>query len=224
MLLAVLGLVGVVGGPWLYSEYLEGAPDPALKLPSERHPATTDLGGVWVVTAGPGDESKRSMVGYRADQQLLWETVTVDGRTNGVSGTVLVDGTTLQSANITVDVASMQSPHHGRDKKFRSSDVMAVDQFPTAKLKVSDPVDLSGIPANGAPASLEVPADLTLRSVTRHVEVRLDVQRSGDRVFAVGQTSIAFADYNIAPPAPFAGILEVQPIATIEFQVILVRQ
>lgn len=223
-LLAVVALVGLVGGPWIYAAYIEGAPDPVLPLPAERHPATTDMTGVWVVAAGPGEESRRSQVGYRADQKLLWQTVTVDGRTNGVSGNVVVDGTTLQSGNFTVDVASMQSSHHGRDKKFRSSDVMEVDRFPTAALRVSAPVDMSGVPANGAPASIDVPADLTLKGVTRHVETRLEVQRSADRVIVVGQIPVTFADYNVVPPAPFAGLLEVQPMATIEFLVNLVRQ
>lgn len=224
LLLAVLALVGVIGGPWLYGEFLEGAPDPALALPSERHRATTDIDGVWVVTAGPGEESKRSQVGYRADQQLLWKTVTVDGRTNDVSGRAIVVGTTLQSADFVVDVASMQSPHHGRDQKFRGADVMAADKFPTAHLKISEEFDLSGVPASGAPVTVEVPAELTLKGATRQAEVQLDVQRSADRVYAVGQIPVVFADYAVNPPASFAGLLQVQPIATIEFLVTLVKQ
>ena len=223
-MLAVAALVGVIGGPWLYGQYLEGAPDPVLRLPSERHPATTGIDGVWAVTAGPGEEAKRSQVGYRADQQLLWKTVTVDGRTNDVSGRVVISGTTLQSADFVVAVASMQSAHHGRDDRFRSADVMAADRFPTAHLKVSEAVDLSGIPASGAPATVEVPAQLTLKGVTRQVAVQLDVQRSGDRVYAVGQIPVVFADYTVGPPAPFAGLLQVQPIITIEFLLTLIKQ
>jgi polyisoprenoid-binding protein YceI len=224
LLLAVVALIGVIGGPWIYGEYLEGAPDPVLKLPSERHPATTDINGVWVVTAGPGEESKRSQVGYRADQQLLWKTVTVDGRTNDVSGRAIITGTTLQSADFVVDVASMRSSHHGRDDRFRSADVMAAEKLPTAQLKVSEAVDLSGIPASGAPVSVEVPAELTLKGASRQVAVQLDVQRSGDRVYAVGQIQVVLADYTVSPPVPFGGLLAVQPIVTIEFLLTLVRQ
>jgi len=224
LLLAVLTLVGVIGGPWLYGQFLEGAPDPALVLPAEQHRATTDIDGVWVVTEGPDEESKRSKVGYRADQQLLWKTLTVDGRTNDVSGRVVITGTTLRSADFVVNVSSMQSPHHGRDEKFRSADVMAADTFPTANLKVTEDVDLSGVPASGAPTTIEVPAELTLKGVTRQVAVQLDVQRSGDRVNAAGQIPVAFSDYTVNPPAPFAGLLRVQPVITIEFLLTLVKQ
>lgn len=224
LLLAVLALVGVVGTPWIYAHYIEGPPEASLRLSTERHPATTDMTGTWKVTAGSGDQAKRSQAGYRADQKLLWESVTVTGRTNGVTGSAVVVGTTLQSANFVVDVASIQSSHRGRDKRFRSTDVMASDRFPTARLNVSELVDLASVPANGAPTTIEVPADLTLKDVTRHVEAQLDIARSGDRVEVAGQIPVVFSDYSVTPPAPFAGILAVQPVVTIEFLVNLVRE
>lgn len=222
--LAVAALVCVLAGPWIFVKYVEGAPDPLLKLPSERHPATVGMDGTWVVVPGSGDAAQRSQAGYRADQALLWETVTVSGRTTGVTGSLTVVGGSLQSATFAVEVASIQSPHHGRDNKFRSQDVMDTGKFATAQLKIADPVDLSAVPDDGAPASMQIAAALTLKGVTRQAAVRLDVQRSGDHVVVVGQIQLNFADYNISPPSPPAGILQVQPIASVEFLVNLAQQ
>ena len=223
-MLAVLAVVGVCAGPWFYRTQMEGAPAPALSLPSTHRPASTNLDGKWVVSAGPEGEASRTQAGYRARQQLLWETVTVTGRTNSVRGDATVAGNTLQAASFVVDVATMESPHHGRDDKFRSTDVMDTAQFPTAKLAVLDPVDLSSIAGDGTPTTLEVSAQLTLKGVTRQVAVRLEVQRSGTGAVAVGQIPVTFSDYGINPPAPFAGLLAVDPIVTIEFLVNLVKR
>lgn len=222
--LTVLAVVGVCAGPWFYRTQMEGLPAPALTLPSTLRPATTNLDGKWVVAAGPDDEANRSQAGYRARQQLLWETVTVTGRTNAVRGDATVAGGTLQAASFVVDVATIQSPHRGRDDKFRSTDVMDTAQFPTAKLAVLDPVNLSSIAGDGTPTTQEVSAQLTLKGVARQVAVRLEVQRSGSGVVAVGQIPVTFADYGIIPPAPPAGLLAVDPIVTIEFLVNLVKR
>ncbi|MCX8560720.1 YceI family protein [Mycolicibacterium mucogenicum] len=224
LLLAVLAVVGVCAGPWFYRTQMEGAPAPALTLPSTLRPATTNLDGKWIVAAGPDDEANRSQAGYRARQHLLWETVTVTGRTNSVRGDATVAGGTLQAASFVVDVATMQSPHRGRDDRFRGTDVMDAAKFPTAKLAVLDPVNLSSISGDGAPTTMEVSAQLTLKGVARQVAVRLDVQRSGNGVVAVGQIPVTFADYGIVPPAPPVGLLAVDPIVTIEFLVNLVKR
>jgi polyisoprenoid-binding protein YceI len=221
--LAVLAVVAVCAGPWFYRTQMEGAPAAGLSLPSTTRPASTNLEGNWAVTGGPDDEPKRTQAGYRAGQHLLWETVTVTGRTNTVGGDATVVGTTLQSASFVVDVGSMHSPHRGRDDKFRSADVMDTKQFPTAKLSIVDPVNLSAISGSGSPATLEVPAQLTLRGTTRQVAVSLEVQRVSDRIVAVGQIPVTFSDYGINPPPPFAGLLAVDPIVTIEFLVNLVK-
>ncbi|MDR3663900.1 MAG: YceI family protein [Mycobacterium sp.] len=219
----MLAVVGVCAGPWFYRTQMEGAPAPGLSLPSTQRPASTNLDGSWAVTAGPDDEPNRTQAGYRAGQHLLWETVTVTGRTNTVGGDATIVGNILQSASFVVDVGTIRSPHRGRDDKFRSADVMDAKQFPTAKLSIVDPVNLSAISGSGSPATMEVPAQLTLRGTTRQVAVRLEVQRASNRVVAVGQIPVTFSDYGINPPAPFAGVLAVDPIVTIEFLVNLVK-
>ncbi len=224
LLLAVLAVVGVCAGPWFYRTQMEGLPAPMLSLPTTHRPASTNLDGKWVVSAGPDDEAKRTQAGYRARQKLLWETVIVTGRTNSVRGDATVTGGNLQAASFVVDVGTMQSAHRGRDDKFRSTDVMDAAQFPTAKLAVLDPVNLSTVSGDGTPTTLEVSAQLTLKGVSRQVAVRLDVQRSGSGVVAVGQIPVTFADYGIAPPPPPAGLLAVDPIVTIEFLVNLVKR
>ena len=85
-------------------------------------------------------------------------------------------------------------------------------------------MNLSSIAGDGTPTTQEVSAQLTLKGVARQVAVRLEVQRSGSGVVAVGQIPVTFADYGIIPPAPPAGLLAVDPIVTIEFLVNLVKR
>ncbi|MHA3022940.1 YceI family protein [Mycobacterium sp. BMJ-28] len=215
-LLILLLLAVVAVAPWAFRTYVEGAPEPALAVAPDGAPATTGINGSWAVRPG-------SQAGYRAEQQLLWQTVDVNGRTSQVTGTAEVAESRLVSAEFTVNVASIQSSHHGRDERFRGADVMDAAKYPTAKVTVSAPLDLTSVPDNGQPLDVEVPINLTLHGVSRPASAHATIARNGDRVDVAGAIPVRFYDYNVSPPKPFASLLEVQPIATIEFLVHLTK-
>ncbi|MDZ7887677.1 MAG: YceI family protein [Mycobacterium sp.] len=214
-LLAVLVVAAVAVAPWAYKNHVERPPEPALLLPSGARPASTDVDGSWTVQPG-------SLAGYRVQQQLLWEMVDVNGRTDAVTGGAEIRQSQLVSAKFTVDVATIDSGRPGRDERFRSTDALDTAAFPTATVSMNMPVDLAAVPADG-PARLEVPVHLTLKGVTRVVSAQIDIQRNGDRVDVAGTIPIRFFDFNVDPPRPPASLLEVQPVAIIEFLVHLAK-
>lgn len=215
-LFAIVLLAAVAAAPWAYKTYVERPPDPALALPSDAQPATTDVDGSWTVQPG-------SLVGYRVQQQLLWEMVDVTGRTDAVTGGAQVNESQLQSAEFVVDVAAMESGRSGRDERFRGPDVLDTATYPTATVSMNRPVDLAPAPTDGSALGLTVPVHLTIRGVTRPETAHVDIQRDGDLVNVAGTIPIRFFDFNVDPPKPPASLLEVQPIATIEFLVHLAK-
>lgn len=202
--------------PWAYKTYVEGPPEPALTLPTGSVPAGVDVDGSWTVQPG-------SLAGYRVQQQLLWLTVDVNGRTDAVTGGAEIRESRLLSAEFIVDVAAMDSGRPGRDERFRSTEVLDAAAFPTATVSMNVPVDLAPVPDDGSPVQLEVPVQLTLKGVTRGASAQIDIQRNGDRVDVAGTIPVRFFDFNVDPPKPPASLLEVQPVATIEFLVHLAK-
>ena len=82
-----------------------------------------DTDGTW--TIGP-----RSSAGYRVDEVLNGADVTVAGTTDQVTGSVVVEGGDLATAEVVVDVASTRTDVGQRDAYFRD-DVMEVGTWPT---------------------------------------------------------------------------------------------
>lgn len=218
--LVVVGLLAVLSlgaAPWAYTRFVADPPRPVLALPADPRPAATDVDGTWTVQPG-------SQAGYRVQQQLLWERVDVNGRTDTVSGAAEITGSELRFVEFTVDPATMTSGSPGRDEKFRSADALETATFPTATLTGNGPVDVSGVPADGRPVPLAIPVTLTLKGVTQPVTAQAEIQRNGDRVDVAGTIAIRLPDFDVAPPKPAAGLLEVQPDATIEFLVHLAKE
>jgi polyisoprenoid-binding protein YceI len=214
----VLAVVGFTAGPWVYREYIAGEADPELTLPGQSGAATTDVNGTWTVVPGPDDEAKRTQAGYRVDEILRGSPLTVNGRTPGVTGEAVVTAQKLESALFTVDVASITSPESVRDNQFRGEDILDTAQFPTAELRVTQPVDVAAVPETGAPVTLDVPVSLTVKGVSRDLTAKVDVQRTGETIVAAGSVPVAWTDFNVSPP-DFAGFVTVEPTGTIEFLV-----
>lgn len=212
----MLLLGAAAAAPWAYKTYVEGPPEPALTLPTGSVPASVDVDGSWTVQPG-------SLAGYRVQQQLLWLMVDVNGRTDAVTGGAEIRESRLLSAEFIVDVAAMDSGRPGRDERFRSTDVLDAAAFPTATVSMNVPVDLAPVPDDGSPVQLEVPVQLTLKGVTRGASAQIDIRRNGDRVDVAGTIPVRFFDFNVDPPKPPASLLEVQPVATIEFLVHLAK-
>jgi polyisoprenoid-binding protein YceI len=183
---------------------------------------TTAVAGTWTVDNESGsfdfESATGSFAGFRVQEELvsIGGTEAV-GRTGEVTGTIVIDGTTLESAEVEVDMASITTDQSRRDGRVR--DALEVDQFPTATFVLSEPVDLGAGAANGEAVSVEAQGQMTIHGVTRDTTASLQAQLVDGTAVVVGTVPFTFADYQVEKPSA-ASVVSVADDATIEFQLL----
>jgi polyisoprenoid-binding protein YceI len=214
-----IGVVGVavalVGGPYIYIHFIEGkAPAPlALSSPTTAadtgHTTAPSSGtdGTWKVT----DDS---IVGYRVKEVLFGQSHDAVGRTSDITGSMTVDGTTITTADFTVDMTSVASDQSRRDGQFNGR-IMDTSTFPTSAFKLTKPIDFGSTPAEGATNSFRATGDLTLHGVTKTVRFKLTGRYTGSTVQVAGSIPITFADWEI--PNPSFGPVTTEDHGVLEF-------
>lgn len=208
-IIAIVLLVGIVyGGILLWTKVINKPEDRLSEadlgsvLVSEDTSATstdTDTGdvgtvsGTWIAT---GD----STLGYRVKEVLGGVDTEGVGRTDQVTGEIVLDGTVLSSASFAVDVASITSDSSRRDGQF-AGPIMDTSTHPQATFTLTAPVELGSIPAVGERITVDVTGDLTLRGTTRTVTFPLTAEYSGSGIAVLGNIDIVFAEYGIPNPS-----------------------
>jgi polyisoprenoid-binding protein YceI len=205
-------VLALVAGPLIYAALDEDAP-PAKTVEAQPQGATlsAETDGTWTVASG-------STAGYRVDEVLNGVDNTVAGTTGEVTGTVVVEGGSLTSAEMTVDIASIATDNGRRDGYFRDN-VMDVGQFPTATFAVTGPVQLPEL--TGTPVTVPVTGELTIKGTTREVQTELSAVRTPEGVDVSGAIPVTFADHGIDPPD--LGFVRVEDSGSVEFLLHLVR-
>lgn len=173
--------------------------------------AVADPDGAWQATDG-------SYAGYRVDEVLRSEDVTVVGRTEQVTADVQVDDLTVTQAVVTVDVASIATDQPARDGYFRDT-ALQVSEHPTATFELTEPIEADAAPAAGDTATVDVRGELTLHGVTREVTAEVDVAFDGAAAQVAGSIAITFADFDVE--APDLGFVSVEPEGSVEFLLVL---
>ena len=204
--------VGAVAGPLVYAALQEDAP-PATTVQAQDSdaPLTDVTDGTWTIGAG-------SSAGYRVDEVLNGADVTVAGTTDQVTGSLVVSGGDLQSAEVDVDMASVATDSGRRDSYFRDN-VIDVAANPTATFAVNQAVDLPEL--TGTPVTVPVAGELTVHGVTQQVTVDLSVVRTAQGVEASGSIPVTFADYDVTPPD--LGFVSVEDTGSVEFFLVLTQ-
>ncbi|MFI5622864.1 YceI family protein [Nocardioides sp. NPDC051685] len=206
----VVGGVAAIFGPGWYADRAEEAAADEPSLSASAAPAAgTDSSGTWTVSDG-------SFAGYRVDEVLQGEDVTVTGRTEDVTGQVTIAEGEVTEASIEVKVATIATDSDRRDDYFRGSAIEA-ERFPTATFELTEPAAL----AEGA-TDVELVGDLTVHGETRPVTV--DAEVGGDGASAlqvVGSVPITFADFGVE--APNLGFVSVEDTGSVEFSLDLVK-
>lgn len=204
----VLLIVLVVGGTWFYINVIEGDPPAKLKLStvttkpgssSTTTPGNASIDGAWTVKSD-------SAVQYRVPENLFGQSTTAVGKTDAVTGDMTITGTTVESASFTADLTKVTSDQSNRDRQFQGR-IMDTAEFPNATFKLTAPIDLGTIPANGTQVTVKATGDLTLRGKTKSVTFDIIAQRDGDTIETNGTIPVTFSDYGI--PAPSFGPAEV---------------
>jgi polyisoprenoid-binding protein YceI len=196
----VAGAVGVgllvVGGPFVYFRFIQGkAPAPlTLSTSSPSTSATTgSVEGTWTVADG-------SQVGYRVKEILFGQSAEAVGRTEEVTGSITIEGSTVTTASFSVDMATVTSDERRRDNQFRGR-IMDTSTYPTATFELTEPITLAAIPAEGVTGTATATGKLTLHGVTRTIAFKLSGRRNASAIEVSGSIPIQFGDYNIENPS-----------------------
>jgi polyisoprenoid-binding protein YceI len=207
----------------VYIHFIEGDPPPKLSLSTTTTPTTaagsstgtktgaTDtsapLAGTWKIGNG-------SVAGYRVKEDLFGQHATAVGRTNGVTGSMTIAGTTVTKASFSVDMTTVTSDRSQRDGQFQGR-IMDTSQFPTATFVLTKPINLAPVPKDGTIKPYSSTGKLTLHGTTKTVTIPLNTKRVGDVIQVQGILSINFPDYNIDNPS--GGPASVGDVGQMEF-------
>jgi len=217
--LAAALVVVLAGGAGLwYLFFRDAGPAPvSLGSGSSAAPAGTalaSLDGTWTI------DDTGSYVGYRVQEQLVGIGAnTAVGRTSAVTGTVTFAGTQVTAIDVTADLTSLTSDSGQRDGQLRNNGLQT-GQFPTATFKLTAPIELGAVPAQGQAVSATATGDLTIHGTTNHVQIPVQAQLSGGTVTVIGSIDIVFADYGFSGPTSFK-VLSVEDHGTMELQLLL---
>jgi polyisoprenoid-binding protein YceI len=230
----VLVLLVVVVGPFVYLNFIkEDAPErltfdsattttaatgttgstASTTAPTDSAAESGELAGTWTVGAG-------SIAGYRVEETLFGQSSEAAGRTEAVTGEIVITGTTIESASFVVDLTTVASDDDRRDNQFHGR-IMNTATFPTATFELSQPIELDAVPADLEQITVPVTGELTMHGVTNPLTVDLLARRNGATIEVNGTIPITFADYDIANPS--GGPAQVGDDGEIEFLLVLTR-
>ena len=218
--IAMLCALLLLGGTWFYARSQAGteaaplslAPSPAATAADEADGSPSGAQGTTTgaVQDGTYAVDTASQAGYRVDEVLSGQDVTVVGRTGDVRGEVTVEDGMLTAASIEVDMTTVETDDSGRDRQFLR--ILDTSEHPTATFVLSAPIDLSGLA--GGTATVEAAGTLTIKGVPREVVATLDARTTGDGAEVSGSIPVTFSDFGVA--APNLGFVTVEDAGTIE--------
>ena len=169
--------------------------------------------GTWKVASG-------SQAGYRVDEILFGQSATAVGRTEDVTGEIEIDGTRVVTGSFTVDMTTVRSDESRRDNQFRGR-IMDVASHPTSTFRLTSPIEVGRLPADGEQVTAKATGELTLRGTTKPVTFDLEAQRSGPSIRVAGTIPIVFEEWGI--PNPSFGPADTEDNGVLEFLLVLSR-
>jgi polyisoprenoid-binding protein YceI len=187
-----LALVILLAGGLSLAAHLTTAPGP-LALPSVTGTGSgvasgqAAVDGTW--TAGPA-----SIIGWRAQQELLGQQSTLAGRTGKVWGSLTISGGSVSQGSFTVDMAALTSSL----SKTTQSTAFDVKADPVATLVLTSPIAVGTVPAGGTVERFAATATLTLHGVSHEVRFTASVERVGSSIYVLADIAFPFADWNIS--------------------------
>lgn len=188
--------------------------------------STSDgIDGTWQVDTTTGEfdweSATGTFVGFRISEELasIGSTEAV-GRTNAVTGSMTIAGTTVTEAEFTVDMTQITTNEARRDNRVQSA--LNTQQNPQATFTLTEPIELGADAASGAQVDATATGDLTVNGVTRSVEFPLQARLVDGTVVVVGSLDVTFSDFDVeVPSAPV--VLSVDDHGTLELQLLLTR-
>lgn len=226
---ALLIAAAAAGVWWLFGG---DAPDEvdaqaALEATGERTSLEVgEIGGTWQVVhdevAYDFDAGTGTFVGFRIDEELaIGGATTAVGRTPEVDGSFVVDGTELTSATVAADMTALVTDEARRDDSVQEA--LETEAYPEAVFELTETVDLGEVPQIGDQLEVTVSGAITVRDITRAVQVPLGVAFVSDELALItGSRDVALPGHDIVlPSVPL--VLSVENEATVEMQLFVTR-
>lgn len=170
--------------------------------------------GAWKAT-------NASTVGYRVKEVLNGQSTEGAGRTNSVTGTMTIAGTSVTAVELTADLTTLKSDSSRRDGQVQDR-ILDTASHPTAKLVLKTPVNFGKVPADKEEITAKAVVALTVRGTTKDVTVDLKARRNGAAIEVTGSTKLVFADFGIPDPS-FPPFVTTDQDGLLEFAVAFVR-
>lgn len=176
-------------------------------------------GTTWTIDSSVTSDAGGTFAGFRVEEELASiGSTTAVGRTSGVEGSLVLDGSTLVSGSFTVDMTTLATDNQLRDGQVKR--VLETATFPEATFTITGPVELTTSASDGASLTADVPGSFTIHGVTRTATVKVDASITGNVLTIVGSAPFTFAEYEIDAPTSQA-VLSLEEQGTLEFQLYL---
>jgi polyisoprenoid-binding protein YceI len=209
--IAVLA-IGAVAGPWVYINLIKDdapealtlepstttiAPESSTTIAAESTtttvaPAST-IDGEWKVVA-------ESIVGYRVKETIVGQKTEGVGRTSEIIGSLTIVDEQVTAAEFTVDMTTLKSDSTRRDRQVNTR-ILDTVNFPTATFTLKEPITLTPEALAGSDFSVDTTGTLTLRGVTKDIDLTLIARLVDDVIEVNGSIQIVFTDWSIPDPS-----------------------
>ena len=200
--IAVLA-IGAVAGPWVYINLIKDDAPEALTL----EPSTTTIAVESTTTIAPENiidgEWKvvaESIVGYRVKETIVGQKTEGVGRTSEIVGSLTIVDEQVTAAEFTVDMTTLKSDSTRRDRQVNTR-ILDTVSFPTATFTLKEPITLTPEALAGSDFSVDTTGTLTLRGVTKDIDLTLIARLVDDVIEVNGSIQIVFTDWSIPDPS-----------------------
>ena len=200
--------IGAVAGPWVYINLIkEDAPDQLRLEPAPQTVVETTIADTTSTIDGQWAIATDSIVGYRVKEVIVAQSTEGVGRTSAVKGTLNIVGEQVTEAEFSVDMTTLKSDSSRRDKQVNTR-ILDTATYPTATFTLKQPITLTPEALAGSDLTTQATGTLTLRGVTKDIELTLIARLSGDVIEVNGSIEIIFADWSIPDPSISAIVVE----------------
>ena len=200
--------IGAVAGPWVYINLIkEDAPDQLRLEPAAQTVVETTIADTTSTIDGTWAIATDSIVGYRVKEVIVAQSTEGVGRTSAVKGTLNIAGEQVTEAEFSVDMTTLKSDSSRRDGQVNNR-ILDTATYPTATFALKQPITLTPEALAGSDLTTQATGTLTLRGVTKDIELTLIARLANDVIEVNGSIEIIFADWSIPDPSISAIVVE----------------
>jgi polyisoprenoid-binding protein YceI len=217
IVIAVVVLGGAGFAFWYTQIRVESEPVAKISETPVQEAPDSAIDGTWEVVANP-----EGFVGYRAEEIVLGGPQTPTGRTTEVNGSLTVSGQTIDDVEFTANLTGLSTGNDRRDS--RAQGALGTAEFPDATFVLTEPIELAAAPTAGETVTATAVGDLTVKGVTKRVEIPIQGRWDGSEIQIVTAEPfpITFSDFGV-DVGSFAPFAEVEDVGGLEIKLFLAK-